>query len=58
MTAHGDENKRVCRLAAPSLQGIGGGIVIATLKALIDQAPSAVAREEAEKVLGKLIAKE
>ena len=36
------------------LQGIGGGTVIATLKAFIDQAPSAVAREEAEKVLGKL----
>jgi hypothetical protein len=28
--------------------------VIATLKAFIDQAPSAVAREEAEKVVGKL----
>jgi len=41
-------------LAALSLQGIGGGTVIATLKAFIDQAPSVVAREEAEKVLGKL----
>ncbi len=29
-------------------------MVIATLKAFIDQAPSAVAREEGEKVLGKL----
>jgi len=28
--------------------------VIGTLKAFIDQAPSAVAREEVEKVLGKL----
>jgi len=41
-------------LAALSLQGIGGGTVIATLKAFIDQAPAVVAREEAEKVVGKL----
>jgi hypothetical protein len=36
------------------LQGIGGRTVVATLKVFIDQAPSAVAREDAEKVLGKL----
>ena len=52
--ALGDEDEQLRWLAALSLQGIGGGTVIATLKAFIDQAPSAVAREEAEKVLGKL----
>jgi len=57
----GDEDEQLRWLAALSLQGIGGGTVIATLKVFIDQAPSvvpqgcyAIAREEAEKVLGKL----
>ncbi len=54
VAALGDEDEQLRWLAALSLQGIGGGTVIATLKAFIDQAPSAVAREEAEKVLGKL----
>jgi hypothetical protein len=50
----GDECEPAKLLAAQSLQAIGGGTVIATLKAFIDQASSAVAREEAEKVLGRL----
>jgi len=54
VAALGDEDEQLRWLAALSLQGIGGGTVIATLKAFIDQAPSAVAREEAEKVVGKL----
>ena len=61
VAAQGDEDEQLRWLAALSLHGIGGGTVIATLKAFIDQAPSAVpqgcyaiAREEAEKVLGKL----
>jgi len=54
VAALGDEDEQLRWLAALSLQGIGGGTVIATLKAFIDQAPSAIAREEAEKVLGKL----
>jgi len=54
VAALGDEDEQLRWLAALSLQGIGGGTVIATLRAFIDQAPSAVAREEAEKVLGKL----
>jgi len=53
VAALGDEDEQLRWLAALSLQGIGGGTVIATLKAFIDQAPS-VAREEAEKVLEKL----
>jgi len=55
VAALGDEDEQLRWLAALSLQGIGGATVIATLKAFIDQAPSAVAREEAEKVLGKLM---
>ncbi len=54
VAALGDEDEQLRWLAALSLQGIGGGTVISTLKAFIDQAPSAVAREEAERVLGKL----
>jgi hypothetical protein len=54
VAALGDEDEQLRWLASLSLQGIGGGTVIATLRAFIDQAPSAVAREEAEKVLGKL----
>ena len=61
MLAEGDEDEQLRWLAAVSLHAIGGGTVIATLKAFIDHAPSAVpqrcyaiAREEAEKVLGKL----
>jgi hypothetical protein len=54
VAALGDEDEQLRWLAALSLQGIGGGTVIATLCAFIDQAPSEVAREEAEKVLGKL----
>lgn len=49
-----DEDEQLRWLAALSLQGIGGRTVVATLKVFIDQAPSAVAREDAEKVLGKL----
>jgi hypothetical protein len=54
VAALGDEDEQLRWLAALSLQGIGGGTVIATLKAFIDQAPSAIAREEAEKVLVRL----
>ena len=54
VVALGDEDEQLRWLAALSLQGIGGGTVIATLKAFVDQAPSAVARDEAKKVLGKL----
>ena len=36
------------------LQGIGGGTVIATLRAFVRQAETEMAGEEAEKVLGKL----
>lgn len=54
VAALGDEDEQLRWLAALSLQGISGGTVIATLKAFMDQAPSAVAREETEKVLGKL----
>ncbi len=50
-----DKDEQLRWLASLSLQGIGGGTVIATLKAFIEQAPSAVAREEAEKLLGKLM---
>ena len=52
--ALGDEDERIRWLAGSVLQSIGGGMVIATLRAFIDQAPSAVAREEAVRVLGKL----
>ena len=55
VAALGDEDEQLRWLAALSLQGIGGGTVIATLRAFVDQAPSAVAREEAEKILGKLL---
>jgi len=65
VAALGDEDEQLRWLAALSLQGIGGETVIATLRAFIDRAPSAfpqglasrpyaIAREEAEKVLGKL----
>jgi hypothetical protein len=54
VAALGDEDEQLRWLASLSLQGIGGGTVIATLKAFIDQAPSAIAREEAEKVLVRL----
>jgi HEAT repeat protein len=47
VAALGDEDEQLRWLAALSLQGIGGGTVIATLKAFIEQA--------AEKVLGKLL---
>ncbi len=54
VAALGDEDEQLRWLAALSLLGIGGATVIATLQAFIAQAPSAVAREEAEKVLAKL----
>ncbi len=54
VAAQGDEDGNIRWLAASVLQGIGGGTVIVTLRAFVDQAPSAVAREEAEKLLGKL----
>jgi HEAT repeat protein len=58
VAALGDEDGSVRYLAALSLPGIGGETVIATLEAFIEQAPSEFAREEAEKVLGKLQAME
>ena len=54
VAALGDEDERIRWLAGSVLQGIGGGTVIATLRAFIEQAPSEKAREEAEKLLGKL----
>ena len=36
-------------------QSIGGETVVATLRAFVRQAETEVAREEAERVLGKLI---
>ncbi len=54
VAALGDEDEQLRWLAALSLLGMGGSTVIATLQAFIAQAPSAVAREEAEKVLAKL----
>jgi HEAT repeat protein len=58
VAALGDEDGSVRYLAALALQGIGGGTVVATLEAFIEQAPSELAREEAEKVLGKLMGTE
>ncbi len=55
VAALGDEDGNIRWLAASVLQGLGGGAVIATLRAFVDQAPSAVAREEAERVLGRLV---
>ncbi|MGB4802585.1 MAG: hypothetical protein WBV59_08000, partial [Anaerolineae bacterium] len=54
VAALGDEDEQLRWLASLSLLGMGGSTVIATLQAFIVQAPSAVAREEGEKVLGKL----
>jgi HEAT repeat protein len=54
VAALGDEDEQLRWLAALALQGIGGDAVVATLKVFIEQAPSALAREEAEKLLGKL----
>ncbi|MFZ2520836.1 MAG: HEAT repeat domain-containing protein, partial [Anaerolineae bacterium] len=54
VAALGDEDEQLRWLASLSLLGMGGSTVIATLQAFMAQAPSAVAREEAEKVLGKL----
>ena len=54
VAALGDEDEQLRWLASLSLLGMGGSTVIATLQAFIVQAPSAVAREEAEKVLAKL----
>lgn len=55
VAAPSEEDEQLRWLAALSLQGIGGGTVIATLRAFIEQAPSAITREEAERVLGKLL---
>ena len=54
VAALGDEDERIRWLAGSVLQSIGGGTVIATLRAFMGQAPSDVVRDEAEKVLGKL----
>jgi HEAT repeat protein len=54
IAALGDPDANIRWLAALTLQGIGGGTVIATLRAFIEQAPSALAREEAEKVLDRM----
>jgi hypothetical protein len=54
VAALGDEDEKIRWLAALSLQGTGEGLVIATLRAFVGQAPSAVAREGAEKVLQNL----
>ena len=54
VAALGDEDERIRWLAGSVLQSIGGETVVATLRAFARQAPSAVARDEAEKVLGKL----
>ena len=54
VAALGDEDERIRWLAGSVLQSIGGETVIATLRAFIEQAETEVAREEAEKVLGKL----
>jgi HEAT repeat protein len=54
VAALGDDDEKVRFLAAFALQGIGGDTVVATLKAFIEQAPSGVGREEAEKVLQRL----
>lgn len=58
VAALGDEDGNIRWLAASVLQSIGGGTVIATLRAFIDQALSAAVREEAEKLLAKLEAAE
>jgi HEAT repeat protein len=55
VAALGDEDEQLRWLAALALQGIGGDAVVATLRAFIEQAPSAVAREEAERLLARLI---
>ena len=54
VAALGDEDERIRWLAGSVLQSIGGETVIATLRAFVRQAETDVAREEAEKVLGKL----
>ena len=54
VAALGDEDERIRWLAGSVLQSIGGETVIATLRAFIGQAETEVAREEAEKLLGKL----
>jgi hypothetical protein len=54
IAALGDPDANIRWLAALTLQGIGSGTVIATLRAFIEQAPSALAREEAEKVLDRM----
>ena len=50
IAALGDEDEQLRRLAALSLQKTGRGTVIATHRAFIDQAPSAITREAAEKI--------
>jgi HEAT repeat protein len=54
VAALGDGDEQLRWLAALALQGIGGGAVVVTLRAFIEQAPSMVAREEAERLLGKM----
>ena len=53
VAALGDEDERIRWLAGSVLQGMGGETVIATLRAFIDQAPSAIGREEAGKLKGQ-----
>jgi len=54
VAAPADEDEQLGWLAALSLQGIGGGTVMATLKVYIDQATPEVARDEATKLLSRL----
>ena len=58
VAALGVEDKRIRWLAGSVLQSIGGETVIATLRAFVRQAETEVPREQAEKVLGKLVTEE
>jgi HEAT repeat protein len=55
VAALGDEDGGIRYLAALSLQGISTGTVVATLRVFIEQAPSALAREEAQSLVGKMM---
>ena len=54
VAALGDDDERIRWLAASVLQSIGGGTVIATLRAFIVQVSSDVAHEEAVRLLDKM----
>ncbi len=55
IAALADPESNIRWLASSTLAGIGGEAVVAAIGAYIDQAPSAVAREEAEHLLDRLI---